>query len=440
VAEFSTAEKRNNMKVNTRELSFVLGEYNELSAKVRHTKEERTRMTYLQTAIAAIRSGATLSEVNEQYLNQTEERNGLPMSKLPTSGDRQRQQEYRFWIDRLEKRDVEGAPMITHIGTYSGLGFFVPTGFFDKVWDAMKASDALFDDEAVTLIKTTNGRPFPVPTMDATAHNASVLGEAAAASVVSIGSTGQGVLGAYSYASDYWPVSLEVFQDLDTSLTTVELFRKFTGKALARGIGRDLVIGDGVTKPLGLIPSLENAGATVVTAAGSAANTGGSETGATSIGSADFSTALSALDSAYTDSPSIAWLMNRSTLNSVAGIVTKQGLPLGLVKYDDNGKATIHGIPVKICPSMDSIGVSNIPVVLGDLSYWATRIVTPSEGIANPKDGEAAFYNNLGIKVFKEATGLIENGLVALRSFVRADGELLWSTGPSPFVVVRNHS
>jgi HK97 family phage major capsid protein len=132
--------------------------------------------------------------------------------------------------------------------------------------------------------------------------------------------------------------------------------------------------------------------------------------------------------------------MNRSTLNAVAGIVTKQGLPLGLVKYDDNGKATIHGIQVKICPSMDSIGVSNIPVVLGDLSYWATRIVTPTEAIATASAGEVSFYNNLGIKVFKEADGLIENGKVALRSFARADGKLLWSTGPSPFVVLRNHS
>jgi HK97 family phage major capsid protein len=94
----------------------------------------------------------------------------------------------------------------------------------------------------------------------------------------------------------------DIAKDLDTTLNTVELLRKFTGKALARGIGRDLVIGDGVNKPLGLIPSLEAAGATVVTAAGSAANTGGSETGATSIGSADFATTLSALDSAYAES------------------------------------------------------------------------------------------------------------------------------------------
>ena len=120
--------------------------------------------------------------------------------------------------------------------------------------------------------------------------------------------------------------------------------------------------------------------------------------------------------------------MNRATLNAVAGIVNKNGDRLNLVQYDADGKATILGIRVAICPSMDGIGVSNIPVILGDLSYWATRIVTPSAD------------DSLGIKIFREADGLIENGLVALRSFVRADGALLWSSGPSPFIVVRNHS
>jgi HK97 family phage major capsid protein len=415
------------MGINIRELGVLLQEANTLSNKPRMTGQEERRFSFLQIAISAVKAGATLAEVNEQYLNEHEERAGLPLTKLPSANQRQREQELRFWQDRLaEKRDVEGAPMLNHIGTYTGLGFFIPSGFFDKVFDAMKAADALFDDSAVTMFKTTNGRPITIPTMDDTSNDASAVGESSAASAIDIGSIGQGKLGAYRYMSRYYPVSLEAFQDMDSALTVVKVFTRFTATSLARGIGRDLVIGDGTNKILGLIPSLEAAGAPVVTAAGSAANTGGSETGANSIGSADFAAALSTLDSAYAESPSIAWLMNRSTLNIVAGIVTKQGLPLGLVKYDDNGKATIHGIRVAICPSMDSIGVSNIPVVLGDLSYWATRIVTPTSD------------DNVGI--FREEAGLIEYGKVALRSFVRADGELLWSTGPSPFVVMRNHS
>ena len=76
---------------------------------------------------------------------------------------------------------------------------------------------------------------------------------------------------------------------------------------------------------------------------------------------------------------------------------------------------------------MDNITPSANPVVLGDFSYWATRIATAD--------------TNMGILSYKEAPGLCENGLIGFRSFVRAGGALLWSgTGNSPFVILANHS
>lgn len=418
--------------MNVKELSLLLSEYNALSGKIRHTKAEEQRMAYLQTAIAAVRSGASLSEVDQQFLNETERRNGLPLTKSFAVSPEQRQseQEFRFWKGAIERRDVEGAPMLSHIGTYSGLGFFVPTNFFAKVFESMKAADALLDKDLVTLIRTDNGRPLPVPTMDDTNNDASIIGEAVGASSVDISSANHAKLGAYSFMSRYWQVSQELFQDLDSSLSAVQLFQSFTSKALARGIGRELMTGSGLTGHiLGLLPALEAENAPVVTAAGSNASTGGTETGANSLGIADFSTALKTLDSAYLESASIAWLMNRNTLNTIGGIVNKFGDRLNLVQYDDDGSASILGIQVRICPSLDNIGASAVPVILGDCSYWATRIVTPGAA------------DDLGIQVFREAPGLIENGLVALRSKVRADGALLWNgNGPSPFVAIRNHS
>jgi hypothetical protein len=50
---------------------------------------------------------------------------------------------------------------------------------------------------------------------------------------------------------------------------------------------------------LGLIPSLRAAGVTPVVAAGSAANDGGFNTGANSLGTPDFAAAYSQLDEAY---------------------------------------------------------------------------------------------------------------------------------------------
>jgi Phage capsid family len=157
-----------------------------------------------------------------------------------------------------------------------------------------------------------------------------------------------------------------------------------------------------------------------VTAQGSAANTGGSETGATSLGSVDFAAAYEALDAAYLASPKCAWAMSNKTLGYLLTIVDKYGNPLRLVQFVD-GVPTIFGKKVIVCPSMPSVGVSQIPVILGDFSYFATRIITD---------------DSTGIKTFTEAPGLAENGKVALRTFLRADSKVLWTdtSSPCPFV------
>jgi len=79
---------------------------------------------------------------------------------------------------------------------------------------------------------------------------------------------------------------------------------------------------------------------------------------------------------------------------------------------------------------MDNIGTGaapKFPVVLGDLSYLDTQIVV----------GEMS-----GVMAYKEAPGLIENGLIGLRSFLQADGAVLYNdwgnAAQSPFVLIEN--
>src|SRR5205807_673666 len=124
----------------------------------------------------------------------------------------------------------------------------------------------------------------------------STVGEGGSQSEVDIAVVNQATLGGYSYKTPRYTVSMEAMQDLTDNLTVVNLFNRFSADRLARGIGRDLVIGDGSGKPLGFVTSLVANGAPTVTAAGSAANTGGSEAGYNSLGSADFSSAISKLD------------------------------------------------------------------------------------------------------------------------------------------------
>ncbi|MGA8231125.1 MAG: phage major capsid protein [Candidatus Acidiferrales bacterium] len=114
-----------------------------------------------------------------------------------------------------------------------------------------------------------------------------------------------------------------------------------------------------------------------VIASGSSANDGSSNTGANSLGSADFANALAQLNSAYIASPKCCWLMNNKTLASLSAVVTKLGQPLDLVHYDPMPK--IFGIPVKVSPSFAGVGASNIPVALLDLKYWATLLVNADD-------------------------------------------------------------
>lgn len=402
------------------DLAYIEQQKLKLVNKGKMTAQDEARFGQLQSQSASVRGGMTLREL-------IQEDHGIkaPASDSLTTEQRMNATVFRHFV-RGERRDIEGAPMLSHLGTYTGLGYFSPTSFFDGVFNSMKAYDFLFDDDSVTMIRTANGRVMTVPTMSDTENDASVVAEPGSTTSVDIAEPNQAELGVYSYASRRWQVSLEAFDDLQGTLSASNLFQNFTTKALARGIGRDLVTGNGSGKTLGLVPALEAAGAVPVTCSGSSVNDGTAATGANSIGSQDLSTALSALNPAYIG-PKTAWGMNNSTLNALRGLVSKFGSTLDIVRDTADGP-TIYGIPVKIAPSLSNIGASNVPVVLGDYSYWATRIVTADDKV--------------GIQRITDAPGLIENGLIAFRSFVRAGGALLWSdtSSPCPFVLLANHS
>jgi HK97 family phage major capsid protein len=415
-------------------LTLLLTEYNALSNKVKFTKQDETRAAYLQSAIAAVKAGAMLRDIDQEDYNERSRSMNLP-GVNPTSKSpfvtREQEQEMRGWkhfIEGGEQRDmVEGDPK-DRFGSYTGLGNFVPTGFYPQLFRALAAHDVLFDEDACTVIKTMNGRVMTVPVAGDIQIVADIVGEGGAQSSVDCDSTDHLKLGVYTYATPRHVESIEAFQDLDGgALTAINLFREFATDRIARGVGKHLVIGDGSNKPLGLIPSLEALGLAPVTAQGAVVNTGVSaDTGANSLGSEDFAAAFADLDDAYASSPKAAWLMNRRTLANVSGIVDKAGQQLNLVKYVD-GKPEIYGIPVKICPSMDNYGASNVPVVLGDLNYWVTRLVIDE---------------NVGLAVYSNAPNLAEYGKVGIRAFVRAGGGLAYSDlgSPSPFVIIRNHS
>jgi HK97 family phage major capsid protein len=412
------------MSINYSELNTLLSEYNSLSNKLRHTKEDERRMAFLQTAISAVKSGGSIADVYESRTNEAARKAGLPTFQKTSD----REIEARGWqtFAKVEHRDMTEGNILARIGSFTSLGYFSPEDFFPQLYAAMGAHDPLFSEDACSVIKSSNGRVMSIPVAGDIENVAAVVAEAGSRTSTDISSTGHAEVGCYSYSSPRFVASLEAFDDVDSTLSVVNLFKRFTADRIARGVGKDMVTGSGVNKPKGLLQSLSDLGVPVVTAAGASGNTGGSETGANSLGSVDFQNAMSQIDSAYLESDKAAWLMNRQTLASVAGVITKYGQPLDLVKWVGN-VPYIYGVRVRVSPSMPSIGPSDVPVVLGDFSYWCTRLVTD---------------DNAGLLVYREAPGLIESGNIGVGCFCRAGGALLYNdTGsPAPFVPIQNHS
>jgi HK97 family phage major capsid protein len=422
------------MQINVRELSRLTQEYDTLSRKMNHNPQEKRRFSFLPTAISSVKAGASVDRLEQDYVNdQLIERGLSRIQSVDPFVTSDQKIEARGWQNVLkypqqeaEQRDMtEGSP-VARLGTYSGLGNFVPTDFFPTLYAALGAHDPLFDEDAVTLIKTSNGRVLPMPVIGDIEVVAGIAGEAGSQSSVDFSSTGHAPLAVYTYNSKRVVISLEALQDVSGALSIIDIIKSIFASRLARGISADLLNGNGTGRPLGLLTTLSNLGLQPVVATGSAANTGGAESGANSLGTADFANAVAAMDSAYLESDKIMWMLNRKTLGYMNSLVSKQGTPLDFVKYVD-GQPFILGLPVRISPSMPNIGASNTPVVLLDGTYWASRLVV---------DGE------VGLQVYREGIGLIEKGNVGLGCFVRAGGVLLYNdvNSPAPAVVIQNHS
>jgi len=425
------------MKSNP-ELNLLIQEANTLSSTPSWTKADERRFAALQVMIPAVRNGASLAEVQQEQLNEVEIRNGLTPTRLRRKRLNEEQRAKAVFMQSLVKgncgevkvqgghefRDESEGNLLAGIGTYSGLGSFVPTDCFATVRASMLEHDCLFDGDVVTRIDSTNGHTLRLGNYDDASNEATLVAEGAnlAGDMVNLGDPNEAVLAAYSYRTPIHKFSTEVFNDLEASYGAYALFEKFASDRMARGIGKILLTGSGSGQTTGLITALEALDVPAVTAAGSSANDGGAGTGANSLGSADFANLWGSINREYRESPSACWIMNDSTLTFVSAIVTKQGLPL--VNFRD-GAVTILNKPVCISPSMPSIGSKTIPVIFGDASYWFTRLVSDQM---------------TRIRVLRETYA--EHGQVGIQMFMRADGVLNYTgaAANTPINYIQCHS
>ena len=173
-------------------------------------------------------------------------------------------------------------------------------------------------------------------------------------------------------------------------------------------MNRKFTIGVGTTEPKGVI----TAATLGPTAAGSSKNTGGAETGGTSIGSGDLVALEGALDPVYRQGA--AFMCHDSTLQAIKTLLDKQGRPIFLPGLANNAPDTILGYPVHINQVMDTIALNKKTVAFGRFDKYQIRQVE-------------------GIQVLRLNELFAQNGQVGFLAFRRADGNLL-DAGTHPVV------
>ncbi|MGA8409977.1 MAG: phage major capsid protein [Candidatus Acidiferrales bacterium] len=417
----------------------------ELSVKPSLNPQQKRRYAYLLKAIPVVKEGVSIRDFDLQLLNEEAARNGLPQTRIRKQRYTAEQRAKGECLQQMllggtevgavEARggfefrvgETEGN-IPAQIGTYTGLGYFVPTDLYNIVKERMAEIDVLFDkDGPCTVIEDTNASPKRITFYNDTLIDTAQEGEAGADGSVSLlQNPGHAVLGSFGFRTPIHPFSIESMQDLDQLIEVEELFERFSSKRLARAIGQKLVTGNGTNQTLGLINALQTNNAPAIVAQGSGQNDGVG-TASNSIGSQDMVNLVFAVNKVYRESSSAGYLMSSGTLAQLSALVDKYGQLLNLVQYDPAGKPRILGFPVYICPSLPESGNKDIPIIFGDLSYWHTRLITSA-------------YSR--IRVVKEAPGLVENGSYGLQMFMRADGVLATdgSTANAPMSYLIQHS
>lgn len=318
----------------------------------------------------------------------------------------------------LEKRDIsEGGNQTAHVGSYSSLGYFVPTGFADRVEQATKFFAPLLEDGVFSVIRTATGNALPFPVSDDTAEACTIVGEGGNVNEADV-TANHVVLGAFKTTSGVVKASTELLQD--SSIDIEGWLADRFGERFGRGYENFLTNGTGGTQPTGLLTALAQNGVTPVVAAGAYANSGdNTQTGTNSIGYQDLVNLEHSVDPSYRRNAK--FMLNDLTLANIKKILDKYGRPLWTPGVASSDPATILGYQYVINQSMPVIAPSATSVVFGDLSKFTVRRVSDMSMIRLVE-----LYAN--------------TGQVGFQAFMRVDSNLTVASSTHPIGILQQHS
>jgi HK97 family phage major capsid protein len=268
----------------------------------------------------------------------------------------------------LQQRRYESRDM--GIGTPTLGGYFVPQGFVYDVEVALKYYGPMLTTSKI--LDTATGNPLPYPTSNDVSVTGAIVGEGLQVTDADV-SIGHILFGACKFTTQMVKVSLELMQD--SAFDIEDFLKDMFAIRLGRILNTMFTVGTGVSEPTGILVALTNNSAPSYTAQGSAANTGGSQTGANSIGYVDLVELEHSVDPLYRRPQGAMFMCHDQTLKSVKEILDKYGRPLWVPGVSSNAPDTILGYPYAINNDMAQIGAGNTTVIFGALKKYMIRRV-----------------------------------------------------------------
>jgi HK97 family phage major capsid protein len=296
-----------------------------------------------------------------------EKREDVAFSKYLRAGKDQLSAEDKRLI--REARDMTEAGLATGIAT--GPGILVPVGFERAVVSAMRDFSPLL--QIANVVPVDNGRPHPYPADLDEALSGELLPEGLQATTADINQPSQIILNSYKFSSKIVRVSRELLTDEE--VTFPSYLARILGIRLARIMSQMFTTGTGTAQPLGFMngTSIVNAGA----AAGASASDGSSSSA--SIGVADASLLMSAVNVSYWRNAKFC--VHETTLQAMMSQLDKNGRWLwpGLHNSPD-GVSRILNHEIITNPAMDTLQatassppITRKPMVFADFSKYTIR-------------------------------------------------------------------
>ena len=288
---------------------------------------------------------------------------------------------------------AENTPGIT-FSNGDNLRFVVPMQYHKDISEGLKLANPLFDADVVTLIQEPNYslRPLQLPGWDLSTVKAVKVGEVTQESAGTIPTLNQPLLNKFGYRTAF-DISQEFEEDGVTGYgDAIAALSRAQGIAIARGVGEDLVLGDGDTAPQGILTGSADSGVTT-------ANAG-------TVVHDDLSNVFYSVNRIYRNSPKCAWLVSDQVEKLIRNAKDSQNRPLFPTS---DGVLQVFGKPVHVCPSLPlynpSLGEQALGsfCVFGDLSHFYVHAsaVLPVR--------------------FTQSLGLIEYGKVRFHSLILVD-------------------